>query len=519
MTAKRAERDHDAIRTQVYMDNSVLSSKDIIPIIFTTTGQFTVIDGFIIHLKARPELINDLKSNHAKNVLNPGGWFTLRNTYNPTSCKTIEFINSNFYISKNEILFCIMKSSVMYVEFTERNGSFKCKRTSRQHATHQAIQLPIERGDRKIIKYLVNIKTISPPNFDPNDLLAQQQIEITAMESVINEAVQHVYKSKPTLQNYNLKGFETPDVFFVPSSIISKVKRFPISMITIKELLQKEEEYKTTQLNQLRDELSSIINKHNTVKISQLKSYFASNPTEFNIDTKLFETICEKCYVNSKNNLNTLSNNIFPQLVNNWVQSTTNEKNKVQSISDSYCIIDQFLVSIKQKRIVNNTDDDDFKNLTTTVERNKLRHAKLVEWNTIYLSTNPVVSLSEELFKLVTNEPVEFIEDENGNIWNYFADIKGTKKAFDTISIDCGDFGWKHIILKTPDITTHGKPSKTEKYTRFYIENLIKNHDFNENSKQLINDILEFASYAKQQAVYTKLFNEVIQLFKKSQLG
>lgn len=501
------------------LNSSRLVSNDSIPIIIIHTGQFTVVDGFVIHLKSKPFLINDLSSKYAKEVLTPGGWYLLRNAYNPNLYKTIKFIKSNFYISKNESLFHIMKLSVVYVKFVKMFGHFSCKKTTKSDATHKAIPLTIERVNNNTIKYLVSDKSIKSLSFDPEDLITQQAADITVMNSIINDSVTTVLDKGLSIEEYkNLKGFELPDVFFVPISLINKIKCYPISQENIKTLLQKEENKRTSQLNKLQDELYNIMKGYNESKFDEIRTYFYTNPEEFNIENSIFEEICNRCSEICRNNLKVLSFRVLPTLVKKWLQLTTQQENKFKIISESYCIIDRFLVSINERCIINDKDEELINSLSTA-ERIKLRYADIFDWNMLKLVSMPMISESVKLFELVNHSPVEFIEDSNGVLWNTFDDAKGVKKTFDTISIDCGEFGWKHIVLKRFVESEINEPSKEEVASVEYIKDIIQRNNFTEDSNQIIMDILEFSSCQKQNLIYTKLFNEVVKMFQKSQLG
>ena len=96
-----------------------------------------------------------------------------------------------------------------------------------------------------------------------------------------------------------------------------------------------------------------------------------------------------------------------------------------------------------------------------------------------------MISESVKLFELVNHSPVEFIEDSNGVLWNTFDDAKGVKKTFDTISIDCGEFGWKHIVLKRFVESEINEPSKEEVASVEYIKDIIQRNNFTEDSNQL----------------------------------
>ncbi|CCD24827.1 uncharacterized protein NDAI_0E00110 [Naumovozyma dairenensis CBS 421] len=238
------------------------------PIITVPKGQFTIIDGFLINLNSK--VVTDLSSDDSKTTLTPGGWYLLKNTYNPMSLTKLYFIDSNYMFTNKSVLLWILKPYI-YVKFCERNSKYYCEPCTRHQATHKAISIPIVRLEETVSKYMVLEEPLTGTQETHSGPFNQQLKDQQVCETLNTE---QTTTNNSDISMDQLKGFSLPDVKYIPEHYFIKIKP-PITRLKIKNLEKKEEQDKVKELEVLQRSLFDMSLEKNYWRLRKMKEYFS----------------------------------------------------------------------------------------------------------------------------------------------------------------------------------------------------------------------------------------------------
>lgn len=214
------------------------------PIITLPKGQFTLVDGFLIHLSA-----NKLNSHLAEDVETifegESSFFQDYTKYNTMS--KMEKIGGNFFLTGHSLFFYLMGAEE-YVSFVKTKDRYYCRKCDKKRASHVAFAVKLSKGRKRFrTKYIVFDKSLGNVEFDLSELYKQQNRDLDK----INYAADSSIKKDPPF-NGTILGH--PNVKFISEREFIHAVELPIREKVI---------HTKRQYARIRKEFSSLNNFKN----------------------------------------------------------------------------------------------------------------------------------------------------------------------------------------------------------------------------------------------------------------
>lgn len=477
------------------------------PVITVTGGQFTIVDGFL--LQWGKQFPSDISSKHAKGLLTPGGWYVLRNTYNPISLTKMQLMESNFLLTSDIALFHVI-TGLVYVRFVFRSGKYFCRRVTKQSGTHRACLIRLERVMGGKVKYIVYDKPVkSDFKYDTTALREQQLRDISKIEPMLELRSNSITDFSVD----NLKGFEMPDIMFVSEDILLKIKSYPITRDKIQHIRDSEEKCKAEELGKLGRQLLAYTLGRSEWRLKKLKEYFDSKE-EFQPMKEDFTNVWDKCKAQTESYLKDIGKYVYSKLIKEWYKETRGTESSINTISERYSIVGGFLVDVVGRKLVNQKSAN-FVLTATESERKAIEGYYLQDWNVIKLTKEVFPVQEKELFDIVGASKEDMWEDKNGVIYNKYS--KGRKKKkLRCISLHFNDFGWKHICESIVE-EAEPEPVPKDEGTLFHFQ-FKKDTPFCVQEEYIlrVKDLREISTYASQRKYYVNYFARFKDMFEQS---
>ncbi|CCC68092.1 hypothetical protein NCAS_0A15340 [Naumovozyma castellii] len=476
------------------------------PILTIPSGQFTVIDGFLISLDNRTA--NDISSESAKELLTPGSWYILKNSYNPISLTVLQLMSSNYMFTNHPLLLFVLRPTV-YVRFVRKNNKYHCVKTNKAHGTHKAFALDCERTDEPKTKFIVFTHPLQNTVGSFSKIYTQQMNEKLRILQTF-ESIHDTKVSNLTLKN--LKGFDLPDIMFIPEEIMLNIK-LPITRAKIEQLKIKEESSKMKQIEKLEESLYNISLEKNIWRLNKMKEYLEGDKMMNGGRILGFEVVFNKCKIQLVKNLKLISKYVYPRLIKQWFKESQELTYLVVAISERYTVVDKYVVDTQERKLI---DPEVLRRSGTDEEKDQLSNYTLLDWNVLKLSKYPYGSDAEELFDILNAPSEDFYEDIKGNISTNreMLDQKGKIKTVPhrSVSIYFEEFGWKHIYERMEPALVR-EPVIKENFLAELIESNGETTVANDEYFSFLKDLVRLVGYEQQKSYYTKNFTEMKELY------
>ncbi|SJM85592.1 uncharacterized protein ZBIST_2337 [Zygosaccharomyces bailii] len=467
------------------------------PVITVPKGQFVVIDGFLVKLGTEEKDQNETFLRDARNLLTFEGWSILRNSFYPNTLLKMREMRSNYYLSHHRAFFQLMKSKT-YVIFIRKQGRYCCRRVDRSRATHVALSVKLgPKGQR--LKYVVFDKPLSKSDHRTHDLYQQQNQDLHEIENTL-------IKNAPPFDTVDRENAILQNVLFVTEDQLGKLKGYPITEAKL-ELIER---------NNDRPRLDTLLElKKSLLRICLESSFWQLKRLRDRCDHDGMQDIFEDCKNQIQEVLPIVSEQNFPQLIQQWFD----EKISIQDISSRYVVIENFVVDLESKSLVDPQNEEWLANLSA-LEKEQLESTNPLDWNVLKLCKEAYPVYNRKLFDLAESTEKNLFRDSSGGVHILEPEGKSTdvwaQFTCRCIIVNFQDFG-PRVLYENVEITDaagRNTISRGESIPTFVVPKTIgdKRYDY------LLKNLDFFVSFNGLKTLYVKTFEQFKSMFKDSTL-